>query len=288
MTYHRLYDLPTSIVRIFNTYGPRLRPADGRVVSNFLVQAIDGKPLTMYGTGKQTRSFCYVEDEVRGIIALFDSGVADPVNIGNPNEITMLELADLMREVTGSSSDIVFEPLPVGDPTRRRPTSRGRVRCSGGNRRSSYAKGSRVCATGTWRSVRMAARDNTTPPSLQKLSVVVPVFNERNTLVEILRRMRAVELPDGIEKEIIVVDDGSNDGTRDVLKQLGDSTVRVVMHDVNQGKGAAVRTGLRHATGEYVLVQDADLEYDPEDWPKLLAAGAAGPGARGLRVALHR
>jgi len=120
-TYRRLYDLPTAIVRIFNTYGPRLRPADGRVVSNFLIQAIDGKPLTMYGAGTQTRSFCYVADEVRGIIALFDSDVCDPVNIGNPNEITMLELVDVVREVTGSSSEVVFEALPIGDPTRRRP-----------------------------------------------------------------------------------------------------------------------------------------------------------------------
>jgi nucleoside-diphosphate-sugar epimerase len=120
-TYRRLYDLPTAIVRIFNTYGPRLRPADGRVVSNFLIQAIDGKPLTMYGAGTQTRSFCYVADEVRGIIALFDSDVCDPVNIGNPTEITMLELVDIVRDVTGSSSEVVFEPLPVGDPTRRRP-----------------------------------------------------------------------------------------------------------------------------------------------------------------------
>ena len=116
----------------------------------------------------------------------------------------------------------------------------------------------------------MAARDTTPPPKLRKLSVVVPVFNERNTLVEILRRMRAVELPDSIEREIIVVDDGSDDGTRDVLKQLGDSTVRIIMHERNRGKGAAVRTGVANATGEYVLVQDADLEYDPEDWPKLL------------------
>jgi glycosyltransferase involved in cell wall biosynthesis len=107
-------------------------------------------------------------------------------------------------------------------------------------------------------------------PEFRKVSVVVPVFNERNTLVEILRRMRAVELPDGIEREIIVVDDGSSDGTRDVLKQLGDSTVRVVMHEDNRGKGAAVRTGFAHATGDYVLIQDADLEYDPEDWPKLM------------------
>jgi glycosyltransferase involved in cell wall biosynthesis len=116
----------------------------------------------------------------------------------------------------------------------------------------------------------MAARDETAPTKLRKLSVVVPVFNERNTLVEVLRRMRAVELPDGIEREIIVVDDGSTDGTRDVLRQLGDSTVRIVLHEKNQGKGAALRTAFGHATGEYILVQDADLEYDPEDWPKLL------------------
>jgi glycosyltransferase involved in cell wall biosynthesis len=116
----------------------------------------------------------------------------------------------------------------------------------------------------------MAARDNAAPAKLRKLSVVVPVYNERNTLVEVLRRMRAVELPDGIEREIIVVDDGSTDGTRDVLRQLGDSTVRIVMHEKNRGKGAALRTAFGHATGEFVLVQDADLEYDPEDWPKLL------------------
>jgi len=117
----------------------------------------------------------------------------------------------------------------------------------------------------------MAVRDETPPPKLHKLSVIVPVFNERNTLVEILRRMRAVELPEGVEREIIVVDDGSTDGTRDVLKQLGDSTVRIVMHEHNKGKGAALRTGFERATGDYVLVQDADLEYDPDDWPSLIA-----------------
>jgi glycosyltransferase involved in cell wall biosynthesis len=104
--------------------------------------------------------------------------------------------------------------------------------------------------------------------SFHKLSVIVPVFDERNTVVEIVRRMRAVELP--VELEIVIVDDGSTDGTRDVLRQLGDSTVHVVMHDRNQGKGAAIRTGLASVTGDLVLVQDADLEYDPEDWPKLL------------------
>jgi glycosyltransferase involved in cell wall biosynthesis len=103
----------------------------------------------------------------------------------------------------------------------------------------------------------------------RKLSVIVPVFDERNTVVEIVRRMRAVDLP--VELEVVIVDDGSTDGTRDVLRQLGDSTVRVITHDANRGKGAAIRSGLAHVHGDLVLVQDADLEYDPEDWPKLLA-----------------
>jgi glycosyltransferase involved in cell wall biosynthesis len=102
-----------------------------------------------------------------------------------------------------------------------------------------------------------------------KLSVIVPIFNERNTVVEIMRRMRVVELP--IEREFILVDDGSSDGTRQVLQQLGDSTVRVISHPANRGKGAAIRTALEHVSGDLVLIQDADLEYDPEDWPKLLA-----------------
>jgi dTDP-glucose 4,6-dehydratase len=121
MTYHRLHGVRTHIVRIFNTYGPGLRPADGRVVSNFVVQAVEGKPLTIYGHGTQTRSFCYVDDEIRGLLALYDSDFAGPVNIGNPDEYTMLELADIVREVVDSSSDIVFEPLPVDDPARRQP-----------------------------------------------------------------------------------------------------------------------------------------------------------------------
>jgi UDP-glucuronate decarboxylase len=104
-----------------NTYGPRIRPADGRVVANFLVQALEGKPLTVYGDGSQTRSFCYVDDLVRGLLALLESDHVGPVNIGNPTEHTVRELAEVVLEVTGSSSSLVFEPLPVDDPTQRRP-----------------------------------------------------------------------------------------------------------------------------------------------------------------------
>jgi dTDP-glucose 4,6-dehydratase len=121
MAYHRTHEIDVKIVRIFNTFGPYLRPDDGRVVSNFLVQAMAGKPLTVYGDGTQTRSYCYVDDEVRGILALLDSDWTGPMNIGNPDEFTVLELAHLVREVTGSSSEIRFEPLPVDDPVRRRP-----------------------------------------------------------------------------------------------------------------------------------------------------------------------
>ena len=106
-------------------------------------------------------------------------------------------------------------------------------------------------------------------PNYHKLSVIVPIYNERNTVAEVVRRMRAVDLP--VEREILLVDDGSTDGTRDVLHQLSDSTVRVLMHPHNRGKGAAIRSGLEQVSGDLVLIQDADLEYDPEDWPRLLA-----------------
>ena len=121
MAMHRSYGLNVGIARIFNTYGPRLSPGDGRVVSNFVVQALRGEPLTVYGDGTQTRSFCFVDDQIAGLLALLGSSLTGPVNIGNPDERSMLELARLVLEVTGSHSDIVFRPLPTDDPTRRCP-----------------------------------------------------------------------------------------------------------------------------------------------------------------------
>lgn len=121
MAYCRYHDLDTRIVRVFNTYGPRMRRNDGRVVSNFIVAALAGEPITIYGDGTQTRSFCFVDDQVRGIVALLESGEHDPVNIGSPEEFTVTELAEIVLETTGSDSPVRYLPLPVDDPKRRRP-----------------------------------------------------------------------------------------------------------------------------------------------------------------------
>ena len=121
MAYHRQQGVDTAIVRIFNTYGPRMRPHDGRAIPTFLRQALQDRPLTVFGDGSQTRSFCYVDDLIAGIISLAESDVHTPVNIGNPDEFTLLELAKTVVEVTESRSEIVYEPLPVDDPQQRRP-----------------------------------------------------------------------------------------------------------------------------------------------------------------------
>ncbi len=121
MAYHRQQGVDTAIVRIFNTYGSRMRPHDGRAIPTFLRQALQDRPITVFGDGSQTRSFCYVDDLVRGIIALAESGFHNPVNVGNPDEFTLLELAETVVEVTGSRSEIVFEALPTDDPQVRQP-----------------------------------------------------------------------------------------------------------------------------------------------------------------------
>ncbi|HWF25435.1 MAG TPA: UDP-glucuronic acid decarboxylase family protein [Solirubrobacteraceae bacterium] len=121
MAYHRQQGVDTAIVRIFNTFGSRMRPHDGRAIPTFLRQALQDRPITVFGDGSQTRSFCYVDDLIRGIIALAESGHHYPVNIGNPNEFTLLELANTVLEVTGSGSEIIFEALPTDDPQVRQP-----------------------------------------------------------------------------------------------------------------------------------------------------------------------
>jgi len=121
--YHRQYGLEIKVARIFNTYGPRMHPNDGRVVSNFILQALRGEPITIYGNGCQTRSFCYVDDMVDGLIKLMNSkdAITGPINLGNPEEITMLELANKIIKLTNSPSEIIFRPLPADDPKQRKP-----------------------------------------------------------------------------------------------------------------------------------------------------------------------
>ena len=119
--YYRQHNLPIRVARIFNTYGPRMHPDDGRVVSNFIVQAIQGHPITLYGDGGQTRSFCYVDDLVEGLMRLMAGDQIGPINIGNPREMTIKELAELVVKMTGSKSDIVYLPLPADDPMQRQP-----------------------------------------------------------------------------------------------------------------------------------------------------------------------
>jgi dTDP-glucose 4,6-dehydratase len=121
MAYRRSHGVDTRIVRIFNTHGPRMQLEDGRAVPNFMSQALRGEPLTVYGDGSQTRSLCYIDDLVRGILAVLDSGDALPYNLGNPSEVTVLELAQTILRLTGSSSGIEFGPLPEDDPKQRRP-----------------------------------------------------------------------------------------------------------------------------------------------------------------------
>ena len=121
MAYRRMHKLNTRIIRIFNTYGPRMRIHDGRVVPNFIYQALHNKPLTVYGKGAQTRSFCYIDDLINGIFRMMNSGISGPINLGNPHEFTILRLAKLVIKLTGAKTDIVFKPLPQDDPRQRQP-----------------------------------------------------------------------------------------------------------------------------------------------------------------------
>lgn len=121
MAYHRAHSVDTRIIRIFNTHGPRMQVSDGRAVPNFMAQAIRGEPLTVYGDGSQTRSLCYVSDLVRGVLAVLDRGDEMPVNLGNPQEVTLLDLAETIIRLAGSKSTIEYRELPVDDPKQRRP-----------------------------------------------------------------------------------------------------------------------------------------------------------------------
>ncbi|MEU3793331.1 UDP-glucuronic acid decarboxylase family protein [Streptomyces fructofermentans] len=183
VAYRTTHGLDVGIARIFNTYGPRMRPHDGRVVSSFITQALTGEPLTVYGDGKQTRSFCYADDLVRGLVALIDSSATGPFNLGNPVERTVTELAEEVLRLTGSSSEIQYHPLPVDDPTRRRPViARARealgwqpeVDIDEGLRRTIEWFASRPGSLSASAAAIRGGQDDGTPPPTADLGVLVP------------------------------------------------------------------------------------------------------------------
>ena len=253
MAYRRTYGVATRIVRIFNTYGPRLRAADGRVVSNFLAQAMEGRPITIYGKGTQTRSFCYVEDEVRGLLALLDSDETDPVNIGNPTEFTMLELAELVLELTDAKSTIVHEALPIDDPQQRRPDiTRARAIARVGNRPCRCAKASNAHTGGT--SSRSVAE------SPARWAAVVVNYESGpllRTAVESLLADESAGMP-----EVVVVDNGSRDGSVTGVDGLSPG-VRVVTPGENVGYAAAANFGISRTVAPVVVVCNPDLVVAP-------------------------
>jgi len=271
ISYGRVHGIKYTIIRIFNTYGPRMRLNDGRVIPNFISECLNNRPITIYGDGKQTRSFCYIEDLIEGIDRAVKSEdtIGQVINLGNPFEITVLELSRYIKTLCNSSSEIVFMPLPKDDPLQRKPDISKAKAILGWEPKFSLQKGLKNTIAYFAKNHAEYVDVDLSALRLKKLSVIIPVFNEKNTVLEAITRVKYTEIPD-LDKEIIVVDDGSDDGSREILKNLNDQSVNVIFHDKNRGKGAAIRTGISVATGDYLIIQDADMEYDPHDIRKML------------------
>ena len=276
VAYNKNHRVDTKIVRIFNTYGPRMRPNDGRAIPTFIRQALDGEPITVAGDGSQTRSVCYVSDLVEGILRLLRSAHPGPMNIGNPGELSVLELAETIRRMTGSQSPIAFIPRPQDDPMVRAAADRP------GPRRARVEAGDRPGA-------RPGPHDRVVPRACPlsevKLSILMPVYNEARTVQAVVKRVLDVDFPCPVE--VVIVDDASTDGTAEILGRFHDERLVKRRHPENRGKGAAIRTALAAATGDFMVPLDADLEYQPEEIPELLKPVLSGEaevvyGSRGF------
>ena len=254
--YGRKYGLEVRIARIFNTYGPGMRPRDGRVISNFVTQALEGRPLTIYGDGTQTRSFCFVEDEVEGILRLLGSSYPLPVNIGNDHERTMLEVAELVLDVTGAGSGIVFLERPPDDPTQRRPDLTVARRELGWEPTTDLREGlvptARVAPSTALVMTPGAAAGGSA------VAAVVVNYNTRSYLSACLGSLRS----EGVS-QTVVVDNASIDGSRIVAERNGASWVP---SGGNLGYGRAANIGSRSAAASdapYLLVCNPDIVVHP-------------------------
>ena len=266
VAYGKNHKVDTKIVRIFNTYGPRMRPDDGRAIPTFISQALRGEPITVSGDGSQTRSVCYVSDLVEGILRLLRSSHPGPMNIGNPGELTVLELAEMIRRMTGSQSPITFIPRPQDDPMVRQP------------RIDLARRGPRLEARGR-PGGRPGPHDRVVPGAFGmsaavKLSILMPVYNEAKTVQTVIKRVLDVSFP--CQVEVVIVDDASTDGTAEIIEQVHDERLIKLRHPANRGKGAAIRTATAAATGDFMVPLDADLEYQPEEILKLLEPVLSG------------
>ncbi len=305
--YHRQYGVDIRVARIFNTYGPRMNPNDGRVVSNFIVQALRGEPVTLYGDGEQTRSFCYVDDLIEGFVRLMATeGETGPINIGNPGEFTMRELAELVIELTGSRSEIVHRPLPQDDPTQRRPDItrarellgwEPRVALRDGLARTiAYFEAKLSGTTAACLPERQAANWRPAPSQAVRLSlwsshmtetierseaggarfdIVIPCYNYGRFLSDAV----ASVLSQAVNVRVLVIDDCSQDDTPAVGLALADGDARVTFrrHAVNHGHIATYNEGIDWADGDYFAIVSADDLLMPGALARAASAFSARP-----------
>ena len=270
-SYREQYGLPIKVARIFNTYGPAMQPDDGRVVSNFMVQALRGKPLRVFGDGSQTRSFCYVDDLVDGLARLMDTphDVTGPINLGNPDEYTIAELAELVLATVGEHRlDIEHGPLPADDPTRRCPNIEQAQWVLGWKPSTTMGEG--LAATiAYFRVPRPHAR------VVNDVTVVIPSHNRRELLHRTLRSVLAQE---DVALTVLVVDDGSADDTEASVEALHDPRVTVLRHPVPAASSAARNTGIARATTTWLAFVDDDDLWAPGKLRAQLDALAGDPG----------
>ncbi|WP_019009204.1 NAD-dependent epimerase/dehydratase family protein [Deinococcus aquatilis] len=278
MAYHRAKGVDTRIIRIFNTYGPRMRADDGRVITNFVHQALRGEALTIYGDGLQTRSFQYVDDLVEGIVRLMGVSYHEPVNLGNPTEFTMLELADVVREIIDPELAVVYQAAPSDDPQQRKPDISRAQELLGWTPQVALAQGLSI-TTAAFREDRIKTEQAAHTPLV---SVVIPTRNRPDLLLQRAVRTALAQTLHNIE--VIVVIDGPDPATVQALSEVPDSRLRVLALPDNIGAAEARNIGIRAAQAEWIALLDDDDEWAPEKLERQLEAARASAHAQPIVV----